>query len=191
MIVGHYATALVAHARSQKTPLWIFLLCANLADFAWLALALVGLESPEPASILDASFRGIRADMRFSHDALPTLMGAAAVSLLVYLVRRRAAEALACGALVIGHLLCDLLAGYPHHLDGAGTRQIGLGLYLTAPEAAIVIEAAFGAACVFFYARSWGAPLRRRSLIGLYAVFTLGALAWLPTASRSLRSLFS
>jgi hypothetical protein len=189
MIVGHYATALIPHARLKDTPLWLLLLCANLADFAWLALALAGLEAPQPTSILDASFQAIRVEMRFSHDALPTLLGALAVGVAVYLFRRRAAEALVCAALVAGHLLCDLLAGYPHHLDGASTAQIGLGLYQSAPVAALFIEAAFGAACVATYASLSTKPIPRRNLMALYAVFVLGALAWLPTATHSLRQL--
>jgi hypothetical protein len=190
MIVGHYATALLPQARLKDTPFWLLLLCANLGDFAWLLLALAGREAPTPPSILDASFRAIHADMHLSHDALPTLLAAVAVAAVVFAWRRRAVEALACGALVIGHLLADLLCGYPHHLNGRGTAQIGLALYHRAPALAIWIEAAFGAACVALYARLSVRPIARRSLIALYAVFTLGALAWLPTANRSLREIF-
>ena len=55
--------------------------------------ALGPIPYPVMNTILDASFQRIQVDMPFSHDGLPTLVGAIAVAAAVYLVRRRMADA--------------------------------------------------------------------------------------------------
>ena len=115
-------------------------------------------------------------------------------AVLVFAVYRDRAVALWCGGLVVVHLLCDLVCGFPHYVFGPGTPEIGLGLYLTHPHLAIVIEAVFGGALVFWFAHSesaQGRALSRGKVIALYAVFVGGALFWLPTATVPLESLFA
>ena len=189
MIVGHYATALLPWSRAPRAPLWLYLVCAQALDFLWLGLAAAGVEAPSPSSILDVTFANLRVQMVVSHDALPVLGWAALTAGVVLAVTRDGRVALWCGALVVGHLLCDLLSGFGHTLCGAGSPAIGLDLYGRAPRLALVIEAVFGAACVLAFAaseRRQGRPLTIRRQAALHAVFVGGALAWLPTATTPL-----
>ena len=194
MIVGHFATALIPHSRLRKAPLWLLLLASNLGDYLWLVLVPLGMEKATPESFLKVTFANMRVEMPYSHDLVPTLILAAVTAALVFAVYRERALALWCGGLVIMHLLADLLCGFPHYVFGPGTPEIGLGLYGTQPHLAILIEAVFGGAIVFWFVRSessQGRMLARGKVIALYAVFVAGALFWLPTATVSLESLFA
>ena len=186
MIVGHLAPALIPYARLPDTSLRLLLVCSMLPDFVWIGLGLLGLEAPVPSSVLEATFQNIRVEMTLSHDAVPIVLLAAAVAAGVFAVRRRRAEALWCGALIIGHLLADLLSGYPHHLSGPRSPEIGLALYHRAPIAALLVEVAFGAACVALYLRIAPRKTVATQRLALYAIFIIGALVWLPTATTPL-----
>jgi hypothetical protein len=189
VIVGHYATALIPHSRVREAPLWLFLLVANLSDFVWLLCVPFGLEKTEPRSFLDVSFKALQTDMPYSHDLVPLTVTAAVVAGAVFAVWRLPKVAMWCGALMLAHFACDWLCGYQHHLFGEGTPTLGLGLYSSQPHLAIVIEALFGAACVYWFVRSeakQSRPLPKKRALALYAVFVGGALVWLPTATLSL-----
>lgn len=193
MIVGHYATALIPRRFQPSAPFWLFLLASNLSDFLWILLGLMGHEAPKPSSMWLATFQNISVAMPYSHDALPTLLIALVFTILVYLFFKNFKTALWCGALVIVHLLCDLLSGFSHYLAGPETPKIGLGLYNEAPHLALFFEALVGALCVTWYLadrKKSGLLTSAKTKILLYSVFVGGALLWLPTATLPLGKVF-
>lgn len=153
MVVGHYAAALIPHARQPRTPVWLFLLAANVSDFIWLVLAFAGLEAPRPASMFAASYSNLVVGMPYSHDLVPALGLALAIGVLSVLLTRSATAAGWCAALVVIHELCDFISGFEHRLLGPGTKRVGLDLYHRSPELALVLEAAFGAVCTWWFVR--------------------------------------
>jgi hypothetical protein len=194
MILGHFATALVPKSRLPNAPFWLLLVCSIISEFVWLALAALGPEHTEPASLFDATFSNIAVDMRWSHEPLPVVALAVVVAAIVFAIYRQRALALWCGALIVIHLLCDLVVGFTHHLAGPGTPEITMNLYGRAPALAVVIEALYGAALVTWFAiaeRRHGRPVHRKKLVALYAVFIIGALAFLPIAFAPMSSLFT
>ncbi|HUB06500.1 MAG TPA: hypothetical protein VMB50_05845 [Myxococcales bacterium] len=194
MTMGHCAAALIPAGRGTKAPFWLLLVCAQLADLLWLVLALVGVERTEPTSFLDVSILGLRADMVYSHGLVWNLALAVVVAALVFVVLRDRAAALWCGGMVVGHLLLDFVVGFDHEIFGHGSPKLGLGLYLRAPYLAFLIEAVFAALCVAWFVRAegrHGRPIAARKQALLYAVFVGGGLAFLPTATHSMRQLFS
>lgn len=194
MIVGHYAAALVPYARLEGRPLWLLLLCANVPEFLWLALALAGVEPARPASLLDATFPTLDVHMTYSHNLVPGLVQGIVVWAIVQAIWRDRSLALWCGVLTVVHVLCDLVVGFEHQLLGPGSVQVSLNTYGRAPQLAILIELAFALACVHAFVRAEarrGQPLSRARRNGLYALFTLGILAWLPATTMSLRSLLA
>ena len=193
MIVGHYAAALVPYSRLEGRPLWLLLVCANVPEFLWLALALAGVEPTKPASLLDATFPNIDVAMTYSHNLFPGLIQGVIVFGLVQLIWRDRTLALWCGALTVVHVLCDILVGFRHQLLGLDSPQVSLDTYARAPVLAIGIELVFALGCVFAYLTSEarrGRPLARRRVVALYAVFAVGILMWLPATSMSLRQTF-
>ena len=193
MIVGHYAAALVPYSRLEGRPLWLLLVCANVPEFLWLALALAGVEPTKPASLLDATFPNLDVHMTYSHNLVPGLVQGVIVFVLVLALWRDRPLALWCGALTVVHVLCDLLVGFEHELLGPDSPQVSLDTYGHAPVLAIAIELVFALGCVYAYLRSErrrGRPLTRRRRTTLYAVFAVGILMWLPATSMSLRQTF-
>lgn len=193
MIWGHYAAALVPHQRDPQTPVAFYLAAANAPDLLWLGLAAAGLETPAPNSLFEASFAALRVDMPYSHDLVTSFGWAVAAALIAFALFRRRAPALWSFTLILVHEACDLLAGFSHWVFGPGTPAVGLNLYNRAPEAALFLEAAFGAACTWWYLRARtraGRPVAPATAYGLYATFVLGALVWLPIARKSLGAWF-
>ena len=191
--MGHFATALIPRARGVDAPFWLFLVCANLLDFVWFGLALAGVEPTTPTSFLDVSIAGLHADMRYSHTLAYVVPFAVVVGVAADAWKRDARVARWCVALVVLHLLCDYVAGFEHPVAGPGSPSLGLGLYATAPEGAIVAEAVFAAACVAWYVRTraaHGKQTSNKSLAMLYGAFVGGALFFLGTASHSMREWF-
>ena len=193
MVLGHYAAAFVARPHVRQAPLWLLLLCANLAEFLWLALALAGVEPAEPASILDATFQNLKVHMTYSHNLVPNLALATAVGGLVFWRYRQTALAGWCALLVASHVWCDYIVGFPHEILGPDSPSIGLNSYGRFPHIAILIELLFALACVTYYA--WaehraGRPVPKNKLIFLYAAFALGVGLWFPTATIPMRELF-
>src|SRR5262249_14207077 len=136
------------------TPLVLYLLLANVTDLLWLGFAVAGLETPRPNSFFEASFGNLRVEMPYSHDLVPTFGWAALAALVVLAITRRAAPAAWAAALMVVHEACDLVCGFGHWILGPSTPTIGLNLYGRSPETALFIEAAFGAACTFWFVRA-------------------------------------
>ncbi len=194
MIIGHYATALYPYSRFKNIPLWIFLLSANVTDFFWLILALIGWETPNPSSMWTATFQNMRVEMTYSHDAFPTLLLAILTGLIVYFFYRQIFPALSCAGLVVLHFLADLLVGFEHHLLGENSPSLGLNLYANAPHLALILEAIFSIFFVFLYFRSeqqQGRKISLREKVVVYTIFVVGTLVWLPTATIPLGKIFA
>lgn len=197
MIVGHYAAALVPYSRlrARGCPLWLLLVCANLPEFLWLALALAGVERPEPRSLWDASLGNLRVDMLYSHDLVPALLLASVVAIVIALRwPRQRIFAVYGGGLSLFHVLSDYVVGFEHHVFGPGTPSVGLNTYGSWPVLAVAIELAFATSAVWAYHRSEaarGRPVSAKRRWALYAVFIIGVLFFLPAAFAPLREVFA
>ncbi|MDF1781454.1 MAG: hypothetical protein P1U67_09180 [Alcanivoracaceae bacterium] len=193
MVIGHYATALIPYQKHPTAPLSLFLFAAIFLDAVWLALALIGIETPHPAGLLDASLLNLHVDMPWSHDLLPVLGWAMLMSVIGWGVTRSKAVALWCGALVVVHEISDLLAGFNHYVAGTDSQLIGLGLYSRAPELALLFEGLLGVVCTAWFIRarrSEGCPVSKQGGYLLYAIFIGGAAMQLIFARSSLGVLF-
>ncbi|MFT7018271.1 MAG: hypothetical protein ACJASO_000443 [Cyclobacteriaceae bacterium] len=95
--------------------------------------------------------------------------------------------------MIAGHFVLDLFSGHPHHVFGADSQNIALGLYASNAYLAIAIEFVF---CVvmlwyFFKKEAENGIIRttknRASLIGLFA---FGIVFMLSIATVSFREWF-
>ena len=95
------------------------------------------------------------------------------------------------GVLVLlGHFMLDFFSGHPHHIFGADTHEVGLGLYATAPYLAIGIEVIFTAIAVwYFFSQEAQKGIQRtfKNKVIIIGVFVYGIGFMLSTASVSLR----
>ena len=72
MVVGHYATALVAKKHVPEAPLWLFLVASILLDWLLVIFVVAGIEEMKPAAD-SPSFTKMIVDTTYSHDLLPVL----------------------------------------------------------------------------------------------------------------------
>ncbi|MEM7139366.1 MAG: hypothetical protein AAF500_22540 [Myxococcota bacterium] len=189
MIVGHYATALVATEKAPRAPFWWLLLASNIADFVMMLLVVVGIESMEPSSMFEATLENLRTDMRYTHDLLPVMGWTMGIGALAFAVWRDAATAIWSALLVAFHEACDLVSGFHHYVFTPDSPRVGLALYTNAPELALVIEAALGVGCVWWFARSRktrGSPVSPWGKRWLYGLVIFGPLAQLANARTSM-----
>ena len=68
--------------------------------------------------------------------------------------------------------------------------RVSLNTYGTMPYVAIAIEFVFSLACIAWYQfeeKRRGRPMPLKQLAALYAVFIVGIVMWIPSATVSLR----
>jgi hypothetical protein len=192
MILGHYASALIPYSKFKRYPFWILLICSNVPEFFWLILAFLGIEETQPASLLDATFRGLQVKMIYSHNLIPAFLQGAIVSGIVFAFFKNKSFALWCGFLTFFHVICDLVVGFEHQLLGENSQVVSLNSYFFFPHFAILIEFLFSLGCILWYKHTEnnnGNPLSKKKLIYLLLFFSIGILIWLPTATIPLKDL--
>ena len=79
----------------------------------------------------------------YSHHLIPQFIWAAVVFLIGKVLFKSTTIGLAAMALFVSHIILDFFSGHGHHLFGANTVAIGLGLYAKNAYLAILIEALF------------------------------------------------
>ena len=195
MLAGHFATALIAHQKfPKKGTLLFFLVASQLQDLLWLSFHYLGLEPTSPADLLNVTLMSITVDMVYSHDLLPQLVWMALTFIIGRLLFKQNNIAIAGALIVFGHFLLDLLSGYPHHVFGGDTHEIGLGLYYTNVYLAIFIEVIFTAIAMGYY--FWvdsqsGKPRSLKNRLQIAGLFGFGIGFILFIAIVSFRQWFS
>ncbi len=178
MFIGHYASALVAYERERRAPLWLFLVAAMSLDLVMYAFVGVGLEKLElvgPGS--DVKFADMKIDMTFSHDLVPVLGWMAVFGVLGYAITKSRSVALWSAGLVAFHEVADLVVGFPHHVMGRGSAEVGFGLYHSAPLGGWLLEAALSLGCVYWFTSRTDLPRwRAAALFGIVGLACLSTL---------------
>lgn len=130
MFIGHFAPALVAAAVSPRSPrLGTLFVAAQLVDWAFFSLALVGVEKMriDPAASAMVPFDLYH--MPYTHSLAGTVVWAAALAGLVTAWQRNALGGLLAGLVVMSHWVLDWLV-HPADLTLAGAPpKYGLGLW--------------------------------------------------------------
>ncbi len=178
MFIGHFAPAFIAAAVSPERPrLGMMFVAAQLVDWAFFVLTIVGLEGMRivdpPASVMmPIDYH----HMPYTHSLLGTAIFAA-VFLGVAAVRRRDLRlGMLAGMVVLSHWLLDLLVHVPDlTLDGTPPK-LGLGLW-NMPWVAIPLELALILGAFAFYLRRTRGPAGPPAvLLGVMLLFQ--AISW-------------
>ena len=194
MLAGHFSTALVANQKFPKGTLLYFLILSQLQDLIWFTLHYAGLEPTAPNDALDASLTTLTVDMLYSHDLLPQIFWLALIFIIGKVLFKSTTIGLVGSALVAGHFVLDIFSGHAHHIFGAESADIALGLYATNVYLAIAIEVVFsiGVLWYFFKQEAQNGILRtsanKAAIIG---VFVYGISFMLIIANQSFRELFN
>lgn len=177
MFIGHFAPAFVAAALGPRAPkLGTAFLAAQLIDWAFFALAIVGVEKMriEPGATVMVPY-----DLYyypFTHSLLGATLWALGFGLIVLISQRSALAGLLSGAVVLSHWVLDFVAHRPDLPLGMGEARYGLGLW-NYPEAAMPLEIGITLAAFYFYLKRTRGPVGQ-PLILLLVLLGLQAVNW-------------
>ena len=193
MLAAHYSTAMLACQRFPRGTLTYFLIASQLQDLLWLSFHYLGLEPTLPEDLMNVTLQGLKVDMQYSHDLLPQVFWMLVTYGVGRLVFKSNSIGIAGSLLVLGHFILDVLSGFPHHIFGPHTHDVGLSLYVSNVYLAIGIEAVFVTLVLWYFFRSEEklgrkrTPGNKRAIIGLFA---FGVLFLLFVAKTSFRNWF-
>ena len=188
MLAGHFSTALVANQKFPKGSLLYFLIASQFQDLLWFTFHYLGLEPTGPSDVFGATLINMTVDMVYSHDLLPQLLWVGVAFLIGKLWFKSTQVGLIGGALILGHFVLDFFSGHPHHLFGADTHAVGLGLYASNVYLAIAIEAVFTAVVLWYFFSGEAkqgiqrTPKNKMAIIGLF-VFGIAFMLFIATTS--------
>lgn len=194
MIAAHYATALIAHQKFPKGTLLFFLIISQFQDVLWFLLHYLGLEPTTPTDVFDATISNMAVTMVYSHHVVPQLIWAIVVFILGKFLFKSTTIGLVALTLFIGHFVLDFFSGHAHYVFGEDTHQVGLGLYATNAYLAILIEAIFIAAALWYYfltETKMGIVRTAKNRAVIIGLFVYGIVFMLSIATVSFRELLS
>lgn len=159
MFIGHFAPAFVAAAVSPRSPkLGTLFVAAQLVDWAFFALALIGVERMRVDPAASAMVPFDLYHMPYTHSLAGTLVFAAIFAAVVTWWQRNALGGLLAGAVVLSHWLLDWLVHIPDLTLAGEPPLYGFGLW-DYPWIAMPLELALvGGAFAFYLRRTQGPP---------------------------------
>ena len=158
MFIGHFAPAFVAAAAYSRGPkLATYFVAAQLVDWGFFSLAMIGVEKvrvdPNASEMvpLDLYF------MPYTHSLAATGVWALGFGLLIAVWHRDALAGLLGALVVASHWLLDWLVHVPDLTIAGDLPKLGLGLW-NIPEIAIPLEIGITLAAFLFYTRRSRGP---------------------------------
>lgn len=177
MFIGHFAPAFVAAAVYSRGPkLGTYFLAAQLVDWAFFALAMVGIEKMriDPDATVMVPFDLYY--MPFTHSLVGAAGWALAFGVIVTLWHRDSLAGMFAGIVVASHWVLDWLTHRPDLTLAGGEKAYGLGLW-NYPEISIPLEIGITLAAWLFYVKRSRGPAAQ-PLILLLALLALQAVNW-------------
>lgn len=177
MFIGHWAPALAAAAASKKAPpLALLFIGAQLIDWAFFALLLLGVEQMRFSPGISVMNPMDLYHMPYTHSLLGAAAFAGAVWLARSLVLRDKVGALIGAGVVLSHWFLDLLVHVPDLTLAGSPPKLGLGLW-NYPWIEMPLELAitFGALWWYWKARN---PAPGRALVLGGVLLLLQAVNW-------------
>lgn len=174
MFIGHYAPALVAAAHPKAPGLGILFVAAQLVDFGFFGLAIIGAENFRITPEITAMNPLDLYHMPYTHSLLGSGIWALMFGLLIWLFTRSKSGALTgaliAGAVVFSHWLLDLLVHAPDLTVAGSPPKFGLGLW-NYPAIAMPLELSIIVGALAFYLfRTRPVSTNSRYAIALMAV---------------------
>lgn len=167
MFIGHWAAAFAAAAASDRAPrLGTLFIAAQLVDWAFFALVLVGVEKMRIVPGITALSPFDLYHMPITHSLLGTAAFAAVYGAVVWLGMRDKAASLITAAVVLSHWLLDLLVHRPDLTLDGNPPFLGLGLW-NYPWIEIPLELALTFGAFLWYVRRTSGPAAGPTVLAL------------------------
>jgi hypothetical protein len=195
MFIGHWAPALVVAARPRSPGLATLFVAAQLIDWAFFGLLLLGVEHMRFSPGISAMNPMDLYHMPYTHSLLGSAVFAGLFGGAIWLASKDRAAALLGGAVVLSHWLLDLLVHVPDLTLAGSPPKLGLGLW-NYPRIEMPLELAIAFGALWLYARARHPAMARVVLLGavlllLQAVNWFGPVEPQVTAATSLLAFFA
>ena len=178
MFIGHFGLAFAAKRVAPEVSVGTTIFAAEFLDAVWPILVIAGVEQVE---IVPGITRATPLDFVYypwSHSLLMAIVWGAVFAAVYWALRRRLANALWLGALVVSHWPLDWIVHRPDlPLYPGEPERHGLGLWNSLP-ATFAIEFALLAAGVYLYMSSTR-PRDRTGTIAFWALVAALVAAYL------------
>ncbi len=174
MFIGHFAPAFLAAAAYSRGPkLGTYFVAAQLVDWAFFALAAVGVEKMRidpDASVMvpfDLYF------MPYTHSMVAVTAWAIAFGVVIAVWHKDALAGLLTALVVASHWVLDWVTHIPDLTIAGGEQRYGLGLW-NYPEIAMPLEIGITIGAFLYYLkRSRGPAAQPMILMGVLLAFQL------------------
>ncbi|MEE4200152.1 hypothetical protein [Erythrobacter sp.] len=177
MFIGHFAPAFVAAAAYSKGPrLGTYFVAAQLVDWGFFALAMLGIERLRVEPGATAMVPLDLYHMPYTHSLAGTAAWAFAFALVVIVWHRDALAGIISAFVVASHWLLDWVTHRPDLTIAGGEVKMGLGLW-NHPEFAMPLEIGLILAGFFFYMSRSRGPIAQPVIL-LVALLSLQAVNW-------------
>jgi hypothetical protein len=176
MFIGHFAPAIVAASHKEAPSLPVLFIAAQLVDWAFFALLLIGVEHMRVTPGISVMNPMDLYHMPYTHSLLGTVAFAAVFGALVVLATRNRTAGLLTAAVVLSHWFLDWLVHVPDMTLTGSPPKLGLGLW-NHPwiEMPLELVITFGAFWVYTRARR---PKIMPLLVLMGVMLTLQAINW-------------
>lgn len=178
MFIGHFAPAFIAAAVYSRGPkLGMYFIAAQLVDWAFFALAMIGVEKMQidPNATVMVPFDLYF--MPYTHSMAGTAVWAVAFGIVIAIWHKDSLAGLLSALVVASHWILDWITHRPDLTLAGGEQTYGLGLW-NHPEIAVPLEIGITLlAFTFYLKRSRGPAVQPIILISVLLVFQ--AINWL------------
>jgi hypothetical protein len=153
VFIGHWAPALAIAARRPVPTIGVLFIAAQLVDWLFFALVLLGVEHMRFTPGISAMNPLDLYYMPYTHSLLGSTLFAAAFAGLVLAATRDRGAALAAAVVVLSHWLLDLLVHVPDLTLVGSPPKLGLALW-NYPYLEMPLELAITFGALWLYARN-------------------------------------
>ena len=195
MFIGHWAPALVVAARPRSPGLTTLFVAAQLVDWAFVGLLLLGVEHMRFSPGISVMNPMDLYHMPYTHSLLGAAVFAGLFGGAIWLASKDRVAALLGGAVVLSHWLLDLLVHVPDLTLAGSPPKLGFGLW-NYPAIEMPLELAITFGALWLYARARRPAASRVAVLGgvlllLQAVNWFGPVEPEVTAGTSLLAMFA
>jgi hypothetical protein len=176
MFIGHFAPAIIAASHKKAPSLPALFIAAQLVDWAFFALLLLGIENMRVTPGISVMNPMDLYHMPYTHSLVGTGAFAAVFGGLIWILTRNRTGALIGTAVVLSHWFLDWLVHVPDMTLTGSPPKLGLGLW-NYPWIEMPLELAITFGAFWIYVRA-----RRPKTMPLFALIgvmlTLQAINW-------------
>jgi hypothetical protein len=182
MFIGHWAPALAVAARSRAPGLVTLFVAAQLVDWAFFGLLLLGVEHMRFSPGISVMNPMDLYHMPYTHSLLGTLVFGGGIAAVVWALTKNRTAALLTGAVAVSHWFLDLLVHVPDLTLFGSPPMLGLGLWnYPLIEMPLEIGITFGALLLYVRAKR---PATSRVAVLAAILIGLQFFNWLAPGER-------